>query len=181
MRVYTCFSHVSVKAVAFLLLIIGASFRVLLTVVQIDLKCMIAFSSVRHMTLLLASLYRGYRTLIGVNLAILFLHGVTARNLFFFSYLLHGARGRRLIFLNQGMNKRIKVFYYSFLLTAFMNIGFPPCLSFFSEVLLFERVWEVSFLSVLAIFMCSFFSCVYTIYLSAMSFHGRGHNLNSLA
>ena len=175
-RIFISFRFNFLRKIIFFILILGSLLRTILCFIQIDQKCIIAFSSIRHITIFVSCVFSNrFRRLI-ISSRIIFFHGLISRNLFFFSYLIYNLSINRLIFLNQGYKTLYKEFYILFLITICLNLRIPPFLRFFSEWLIFQNWLIISFLSLLRIFFIIFFGLLYRIFLLVNSFHGKSLN-----
>lgn len=97
--VYPCYKY---GRIVFRVSIIGALYRGALCLVQVDLKNLVAYSSVVHMNLIL----RGVITLIKLRLlsamVIIVSHGLCSSGLFYMVNIYYQRVGRRLLILNKG-------------------------------------------------------------------------------
>jgi NADH-ubiquinone oxidoreductase chain 4 len=176
-RIFFSFSFSIFVKITFYFLIFGRIIRTILCFVQIDQKCIIAFSSISHITIFVSCIFSNTFRLILISSRIIFFHGLISRNLFFFSYLIFNLSSNRLIFLNQGYKTLYKEFYTLFLITICLNLRIPPFLRFFSELLIFQNWIIISFFSFFFILFIIFFGLLYRIFLLVNSFHGKNLNL----
>lgn len=127
-----------------------------------DLKIIIAYSSVAHISIVFYIIILG--SFIGKKgaICIIFYHGFISPLIFWIVGILAWWKTRSLIVI------KIISFSYIFLLSLFLlfiiNIGFPPFLGFISEILIFKSLIlykSILFIIILAVL----FSCYYNIYL----------------
>ena len=127
-----------------------------------DLKMMIAYSSVAHITIMFYVIMWG--TIVGKKGAvyIMFYHGFISPLIFWVVGILAWWKTRSLIVI------KLISFSYLFLLCLFMlmilNIGFPPFLGFLSEVLILKAL-ITNFLILWVLVFRVLLRCYYNIYL----------------
>lgn len=127
-----------------------------------DLKIIIAYSSVAHITIVFYILIIG--SLIGKKgaLYIMFYHGFLSPLIFWVVGILAWWKTRSLIVI------KLIAFSYLFLLVLFflliLNIGFPPFIGFISEVLILKSL-ILNYIILLIMIFGVLFSCYYNIYL----------------
>nr|YP_010531068.1 NADH dehydrogenase subunit 4 [Cladolidia robusta]UXW93615.1 NADH dehydrogenase subunit 4 [Cladolidia robusta] len=136
----------------------------LISLIQGDMKMMVAYSSVSHMGLcLLGLLSMSFFGLVG-SYILMIGHGICSSGLFCLANIFYFRLNSRSFFMVKGMilyMPSITVFW--FLLCSF-NMSCPPSLNFIGEVLILSSMisyWELSFIYfVLVSFLCSCF-CMY--------------------
>ena len=127
-----------------------------------DLKMIIAYSSVAHISIVFYVLILG--TQVGKKgvIFIIFYHGFISPLMFWVVGLLGWWKTRSLIVI------KLMSFSYLFLLCLFflfiLNIGFPPFIGFISEVLIFKSLITNNLMLGVMIFGV-LFSCYYNMYL----------------
>lgn len=139
---------------------------------QVDLKSIIAFSSVSHMSLVIVGiLIFCYSSLIG-SLILIVSHGLCSSGLFFLANILYERSGRRRIFLNKGL---ISIFpslsIWWFIFCAF-NMACPPSLNLIREIFLINGLISWRFLFVFFLIFISFLGGVYNLFLFSFCNHG---------
>ncbi len=127
-----------------LLGIIYSSFTILR---QIDLKRIIAYSSVSHMSFVILGTFGG--TIISLNGAILLMlaHGLVSGGLFLAVGFLYDRYKSRNLLYYRGLANLMPLYAIIFLLLILANIGFPPTLNFISEFLIISGVMEMNLFS----------------------------------
>nr|UDF83712.1 NADH dehydrogenase subunit 4 [Allognosta vagans] len=152
--------------------LIGGVLISLVCLCQIDLKSLIAYSSVAHMGIVLGGLmtmsYWGmcgaYTLMIG--------HGLCSSGLFCLANMSYERLGSRSLFINRGlMNFMPSMAMWWFLLSS-ANMAAPPTLNLLGEISLLNSIVSWSWLSMIMLAFISFFSAAYTLYLFAYSQHG---------
>ncbi len=140
---------------------------------QIDLKALIAYSSVAHIGLVLSGLIT--ITIWGVRGAysLILAHGLCSSGLFCLANISYERIGRRSLIINKGiLNFMPRMALWWFLLSS-RNIAAPPTLNLLGEVCLLNRIVSWSWLTILILAGLSFFSAGYSLYLYSYSQHGK--------
>nr|UUF68263.1 NADH dehydrogenase subunit 4 [Metapenaeus ensis] len=140
---------------------------------QVDIKALIAYSSVAHMGLVLSGLVVfGWW---GMNGAVVVMigHGLCSSGLFCLANMVYERVGSRSLLISKGlMNFMPSMALWWFLLSA-GNMAAPPTLNLLGEISLILGVVSWSKLSMLSISLLSFFSASYTLYMFSLSQHGK--------
>nr|YP_010240654.1 NADH dehydrogenase subunit 4 [Nicrophorus nepalensis]QTG39876.1 NADH dehydrogenase subunit 4 [Nicrophorus nepalensis] len=174
MRVMMMFMEIGMK-VSYLFMIIsllGGVFTSLVCLRQIDMKSLIAYSSVGHMGLALGGIFTyNYWGMCGA-LMMMVAHGLCSSALFCLVNISYERISSRSLFLNKGLINimpSLSLWWFMFLAC---NMAAPPSLNLLSEILLINSL--VSWCSLNMIFLAgiSFLSAAYSLYLYAFSQHG---------
>lgn len=153
--------------------LIGGVLVSLICLRQIDLKALIAYSSVAHMGIVLSGLltitYWGLRGSYTLILA----HGLCSSGLFCLANISYERIGSRSLLINKGILNFIpRITLWWFLLCS-GNIAAPPTLNLLGEISLLNRIVSWSWLTIIRLALLSFFRAAYTLYLFAYSQHGK--------
>ena len=140
---------------------------------QVDIKALIAYSSVAHIGLVLCGLVVfGWWGLNGALIVIVG-HGLCSSGLFCLANIVYERLSRRRLLIRKGLLNFIpRIGLWWFLLRA-GNIAAPPTLNLLGEVSLILSVVSWSKVSMLGIGLLSFFSAGYTLYIYSLSQHGK--------
>nr|YP_009142411.1 NADH dehydrogenase subunit 4 [Trilophidia annulata]AKH04348.1 NADH dehydrogenase subunit 4 [Trilophidia annulata] len=139
---------------------------------QVDLKSLIAYSSVAHMSMVIGGLMTmNWWGCMG-SITLMVGHGLCSSGLFCLSNIIYERLGSRSLLINKGMiNLMPSMSLWWFLLSS-SNMASPPSLNLLGEFSLLNSIVSWSpFLIFLLIFL-SFFSAVYTLYMYSYSQHG---------
>nr|YP_010240544.1 NADH dehydrogenase subunit 4 [Nothybus sumatranus]QQV73786.1 NADH dehydrogenase subunit 4 [Syneches medoganus]QTF87885.1 NADH dehydrogenase subunit 4 [Nothybus sumatranus] len=153
--------------------LIGGFLVSLICLRQIDLKALIAYSSVAHMSLVLAGLmtmsYWGFSGAYALMLS----HGLCSSGLFCLANMVYERLGSRSLLINKGlMNFMPSLALWWFLLSV-SNMAAPPSLNLLGEISLLNSILSWSWVSMIMLSLISFFSACYTLYLYSFSQHGK--------
>lgn len=145
----------------------------LICIRQIDLKSLVAYSSVAHIRLVIGGLIVLTRWGWGFSYTLMIAHGLCSSGLFFLVNLLYERLGRRSLIINKGIINFFPSLALWWFLLCSSNIAAPPSLNLIGEVGLINRILGWS--QFLLIFLCfiSFFRAVYSLYLYSFSQHGK--------
>ena len=145
-----------------------------------DLKIVIAYSSVAHIRFLVGRIIiRGGVGRQG-SLAMRVRHGVVSSAMFFCVGLLYQLRGSRLSYFNRGGLAWIPWFSFFWCGFCLLNIGTPPRLNFWREIILVFRVVGVRGKTLL-LFIFPLFRCVVYSLLLYVSTQPQKFNLGALS
>lgn len=156
-----CLSHLFVyyQFIFIFLSLLGIFSSLFGSIVQVDFKKFIAFSSVFHMNFTILILFTG-----GIYASILvwLSHGFVTSLLFYlFGYVYFSFSSRLSYFYGNLIH--IRLWYFLFILTLLIDLGLPPFLSFFSEVISFYYLWFWSYFIFFIISVSYLFSCYVTL------------------
>lgn len=127
-----------------ILLILGAISSIyasITTLRHIDIKKLIAYSSIAHMGFILIGL-GSYSKLTLINyqgvLLLLVSHGLVSSLLFLLIGSLYVRTGTRYLMYYRGLAQTMPIFSIIWFITLLLNAAFPPSLSFFAEFLILQ-------------------------------------------
>ena len=149
------------------------------TIRQIDLKKIIAYSSVAHMNFALLGLFTNNSVGIEGSLYLMLGHGVVSSALFLCIGILYDRYHTRNILYYGGLVQTMPLFSVFFLIFTLANIGLPGTVNFVGEFLVLVGTWQinttVAFLSAIGMVL----GAVYAIWLYNRLMFGQ-IRLNSL-
>jgi len=153
--------------------LIGGIFIRLICLRQIDIKALIAYSSVAHMGIVLRGVLNlSYWGLRG-SYTLIIAHGLCSSGLFCLANISYERLRRRRLIINKGLiNFMPSLSLWWFLLCA-GNIAAPPTLNLLGEIRLFNRIVSWSWISILILSFLSFFRAAYTLFLYSFSQQGN--------
>nr|YP_010531185.1 NADH dehydrogenase subunit 4 [Athalia scapulata]UXW93407.1 NADH dehydrogenase subunit 4 [Athalia scapulata] len=155
-----------------ILSLMGALIVSLICLVQIDLKSLVAYSSVVHMGMLLGGLFTLTNWGIMGAYLLMISHGLCSSGLFCLINIVYERMGSRSILINKGLINFMPSMTLWWFLLCSSNMAAPPSLNLLGEIFLINSLimWFKSLSGLL--FFLSFFSAVYSIYLYSFSQHG---------
>lgn len=152
--------------------IVGSLLVRLACLVQLDIKRLVAYSSVVHINLILCGIITMWKSGILGRYIIIVAHGLCSSGLFYIVGLYYERTGRRLLLLNKGiLNKLPNISFWWFLLCV-INFSYPFSLNFLGELIILLAVvnWDLIFMGYLII-IC-FMRRAYSLYLYSYFQHG---------
>lgn len=154
--------------------LLGGLIRCFLCLRQADLKAFVAYSSICHMGMSLAGVFSFTYFGWWGGWLMLFGHGLCSSCLFYMLSMFYDRfYSRRILILKGSLFCTPLLAFWWFVFCA-LNMGFPPSLSFFSEVFIVMGLGSYSFSSLLFLGVLLFFAGVYRIYLYVRVMHGEG-------
>jgi NADH-ubiquinone oxidoreductase chain 4 len=141
---------------------LGIFYTSLSTIRQIDLKKIIAYASVGHMSYVILGLFSyNLQGLIG-SIYLMISHGLVSSGLFFLVGILYDRYKTRLLRYYSGLVQIMPLFIFFFFLLILANISFPGTSNFIGEFLVLLGVIEtniyIAFLACLAIILSAIYS-----------------------
>nr|YP_009352119.1 NADH dehydrogenase subunit 4 [Euschemon rafflesia]AQX44281.1 NADH dehydrogenase subunit 4 [Euschemon rafflesia] len=179
LRVLIFMSSISIKLnfIWIIISLIGGFYISLKCFCQVDIKSLIAYSSVAHMGMVIGGImtmnYWGY---LGSYIMMIG-HGLCSSGMFCLANINYERLNSRSLFINKGMMNFMPslTLWWFLLLSAAMAA--PPTLNLMGEISLINSMVSWSWLSMIMLMMISFFSAGYSLYLYSYSQHGK-YNLS---
>lgn len=140
---------------------------------QVDMKILIAYSSVAHIGLALGGLITLNFWGIRGSYTIMIGHGLCSSGLFCLSNISYERLRRRNLFINKGLINLVPSLSLWWFLLVSSNIAAPPSLNLLGEIRLINRMVSWRNYSIIGIGLISFFSAAYSLYLYSYTQHGK--------
>nr|QDI93747.1 NADH dehydrogenase subunit 4 [Insulaphylus sp. ph34] len=144
----------------------------LLCLFQLDMKSLIAYSSVSHMGLVICGLMTVNFWGVFGSLILMVGHGLCSSGMFCLANIIYERSGSRILFLNKGLISFMPSMCMFWFLLMVNNTASPPSLNLLGEIFLINSVVSFSSMGVIFLMFSSFISCVYSIYLYSYINHG---------
>jgi len=145
--------------------LIGVLYPSFIAIRQLDLKRIIAYSSISHMNLSVIGLFSPNILSLSGSCFLMVAHGGVASLFFFLVGSLYDRHSSRLYLYYGGLQKTMPLFSFALFLASLCNLGFPGTLNFIGETLIFLGLAMsnkfIFFISV----TCIIFSSIYTLYI----------------
>nr|YP_010554693.1 NADH dehydrogenase subunit 4 [Hydropsyche simulata]UYO79326.1 NADH dehydrogenase subunit 4 [Hydropsyche simulata] len=167
------FMSLKLNFIWIILSLVGGSLISLLCLHLVDMKMLVAYSSVVHMALVVGGIMSlNYYGFMG-SLILMIGHGLCSSGLFALINLMYERLGSRSLLVNKGLlNLMPNLSMWWFLLLS-SNMAAPPSLNLFGEISLLMSIISWSSISMVALMIISFFSAAYSLYLFSFSQHGK--------
>nr|AMW67847.1 NADH dehydrogenase subunit 4 [Dilar sp. YW-2016] len=175
LRVYSLIMSVGIKLnyTWVGLSLVGGGLVSLICLRQVDMKSLIAYSSVCHMSLVIAGVmtmsYWGYSG----SYALMVGHGLCSSGLFCLANISYERSMSRSLYVNRGMMNFMPSMCMWWFLLSSSNMAAPPSLNLLGEISLINSIVSWSWFTMLILSIISFFSAAYSLYLYALSQHGE--------
>nr|DBA07045.1 TPA_asm: NADH dehydrogenase subunit 4 [Neodiprion lecontei] len=151
----------------------GGIYISLISMFQVDLKSLIAYSSIAHMMMMLSGLLTLMSWGIYGSYLLMISHGLCSSGLFCLVNIIYERLSSRSLFINKGlMNYMPSMCLWWFLLCS-SNMAAPPSLNLMGEIMLINSLIMWSKMIFLLVIFLSFFSACYTLYLYSFTQHGK--------
>nr|ALO76329.1 NADH deshydrogenase subunit 4 [Brachynopus latus] len=141
--------------------------------VQMDLKSLVAYSSVAHMGLVMGGIFTMNLWGLMGSLVMMIAHGLCSSGLFCLVNISYERLLSRSIYLNKGLINLLPSMSLFWFLFCSCNMSAPPSLNLMGEILLINSVIGWSKFCMGFIMLISFFSAGYSLFLYSYSQHGK--------
>lgn len=169
--------YINYSYIWFSLSIIGSFLIGILCLIQGDIKCLIAYSSISHIGIVIIGLITIRKWgLIGSYLLILG-HGFCSSGLFYIANLFYIRTGSRRFYINKGLISYIPRCSIILFMFCSFNISCPPRINFISELIILRSIMMYWWFSLIFFIGISFLCACFRYYLYRYSQHGTFHNL----
>nr|WMV00474.1 NADH dehydrogenase subunit 4 [Rhodopsalta leptomera] len=151
---------------------IGSILISILCMIQIDIKSMIAYSSVAHMGLVIGGImtmsswgiYGSYYMMIG--------HGLCSSGLFCLANMLYERTNSRSLLMNKGMLTFMPSMSLLWFLMSSSNMSCPPTINLAGEIMIINSLMSWNMLMMVLLILSSFLSACYSLYMFSFTQHG---------
>lgn len=174
---------VTMRELIMALAVIGIIYGALVSAVQVDVKRLVAYSSVAHLGFVMLGLYSFHQW--GVDGAIIQMvaHGISTGALFMLVGFIYDRRHTRLIADFGGLAKPMPVYFNFFLILMLSSVGLPGLNGFVGEFLILVGTFQVNWLMTSIATLGVILAAVYLLYMFRRMFFGevtRAENRNLL-
>nr|YP_010692569.1 NADH dehydrogenase subunit 4 [Tricentrus fulgidus]WBV77310.1 NADH dehydrogenase subunit 4 [Tricentrus fulgidus] len=152
--------------------LLGCLMVSILCLVQVDIKCLIAYSSVAHMSLCLMGILTMTNFGFFGSFIMMLSHGLCSSGLFCLANICYLRIGSRSLYLIKGMIFFMPSISFFWFLFSCFNMGCPPSINFLSELMIIISSLYYFGYSFLYLFLSSFFCACFCFYLYSCSQHG---------
>jgi proton-translocating NADH-quinone oxidoreductase chain M len=153
------------RPLIFLIGVLSAIYASITTLRHIDIKKLIAYSSISHMGLILIGLVSLSEISYKGIIYLLFSHGLVSAALFLLIGSLYVRTNTRIMVYYRGLASNMPIFSTILLITLLLNASFPPSLSFWSEVHILNGSIMYEYIGVIGSLLGLYLSGVYSIML----------------
>nr|YP_009127091.1 NADH dehydrogenase subunit 4 [Acerella muscorum]AHL42972.1 NADH dehydrogenase subunit 4 [Acerella muscorum] len=140
---------------------------------MVDLKMLVAYSSVVHMSLVIVGLMTNFMTGIMGSMYLMLGHGLCSSALFFMLNVNYSRSGSRSFIFNKGSYLIMPTYGFWWFMTCIGNISNPPSLNIFGEIMLMSSLLSLSNLFLVVLIMGFLLNSCFSIYLFSYIHHGK--------
>lgn len=144
--------------------LLGIFYASLTTIRQIDLKRIIAYSSVAHMNIVLLGIFSCNVNGLQGAIFLMIAHGIVSGALFFIIGNLYKRHGTRLLYYYGGLVTKMPIFSIYLFIFCLANIGTPGTCNFIGELIVFISLIDKNFFITLLSSLSVILSVIYTIW-----------------
>nr|YP_009825420.1 NADH dehydrogenase subunit 4 [Malaza empyreus]QIU83235.1 NADH dehydrogenase subunit 4 [Malaza empyreus] len=153
--------------------LVGGFYISLKCLCQIDMKSLIAYSSVAHMGMVIGGImtmnYWGY---LG-SYVLMIGHGLCSSGMFCLANINYERLHSRSLMLNKGMMNFMPSMSLWWFLLLSSTMAAPPSLNLMGEISLINSLVSWSWITMIMLMLISFFSASYSLYLYSYTQHGK--------
>nr|ATY48739.1 NADH dehydrogenase subunit 4 [Gynaephora aureata] len=174
-RLLICIQKLNLKLnyVVIIVSLLGGFYISLKCFCQTDIKSLIAYSSVVHMSLVINGImimnywgfFGSYIMMIG--------HGLCSSGMFCLVNIYYERLYSRSLYINKGMMNIMPSLSLWWFMLISSNMAVPPSLNLMGEISLISSMMSWSWLSMIMLILISFFSAGYSLYLYSYTQHGK--------
>jgi len=163
----------------FSIAVTGSSFIGLICLTQIDIKVIIAYSSVAHIGITIGGLI--YFTQMGLAGALMLIiaHGLSSSAIFFGGNVLYLRRFSRRVILRKGFLSSTPLISFMWLFTIIRRMATPPLINLIAELICISSILSLSDYNLLWIILAIFLAGSYSILLYSRTQQSSFFNLTS--
>nr|YP_009740506.1 NADH dehydrogenase subunit 4 [Ceratostoma rorifluum]QID03436.1 NADH dehydrogenase subunit 4 [Ceratostoma rorifluum] len=174
LRFYQYLNFISLQTliIIFSLAIWGGVLTSIICFRQVDLKSLIAYSSIGHMSLMLAGAFSNTSWGWGGALVLMLSHGFCSSALFALANYTYEKTHTRSLFLSKGMLMLLPFLTMWWFLFCVMNMAAPPSINLLGEIMVFPSTIFSSSYFLIPLSLMSFLAALYSMYLFTAIQHG---------
>nr|BDQ43690.1 NADH dehydrogenase subunit 4 [Duplodicodrilus schmardae] len=150
----------------------GAVVTSLICMRQTDLKSLIAYSSVGHMSLMVAGMNSNSSWGMQASLAMMIAHGLSSSALFVMANMNYEITSTRSLYMTKGIMSLMPILTMWWFMFTASNMAAPPTINLLSEIMLITSIMSSTTWSIITLGLVSFFTAVYSLYMFTTMNHG---------
>nr|YP_010393194.1 NADH dehydrogenase subunit 4 [Aplysia argus]UPX89356.1 NADH dehydrogenase subunit 4 [Aplysia argus] len=171
-----CMSPNSVSLIIISLSMWGGFLATMMCLRQVDVKALVAYSSVGHMSIVSSGLILDQTWGVTSALITMLAHGASSSALFCLAYFSYTKSHTRNIPYMKGMLQMYPILSFAWFVFCCINMAAPPTLNLVGELLVSSVLWNYSYLLAVVMGLMVFFSASYNMYLYSSINHGFHSN-----
>nr|YP_010329845.1 NADH dehydrogenase subunit 4 [Amerila alberti]UNP54601.1 NADH dehydrogenase subunit 4 [Amerila alberti] len=165
--------NLKLNYISIVISLIGGFYISLKCFCQVDIKSLIAYSSVAHMSLVISGIMiMNYWGFMGSYIMMIG-HGLCSSGMFCLANISYERLHSRSLYINKGMMNFMPSMSMWWFLLMSSNMSAPPSLNLMGEISLINSLMSWSWISMIMLMLISFFSAGYSLYLYSYIQHGK--------
>ena len=175
-----CFYPLSIGQVSFTmrdvimaLAVVGIIYGALVSAVQVDVKRLVAYSSVAHLGFVMLGLFSFNQAAVDGAVLQMVNHGISTGALFMLVGFIYDRRHTRMIADFGGLAKPMPVYFNFFLVMMLSSVGLPALNGFVGEFLILIGSFQVNWLLTLIATSGVILAAIYLLYMFRRMFYGQ--------
>nr|YP_010329962.1 NADH dehydrogenase subunit 4 [Nyctemera adversata]UNP54880.1 NADH dehydrogenase subunit 4 [Nyctemera adversata] len=165
--------NLKLNYISIVISLIGGFYISLKCFCQTDIKSLIAYSSVAHMSLVISGIMiMNYWGFMGSYIMMIG-HGLCSSGMFCLANINYERLHSRSLYINKGMMNFMPSMSLWWFLLLSSNMAAPPSLNLMGEISLINSLMSWSWISMIMLMLISFFSAGYSLYLYSYIQHGK--------
>nr|ACY09456.1 NADH dehydrogenase subunit 4 [Macrocentrus camphoraphilus] len=156
-----------------ILSMMGSLYASLVCLNQIDMKIIVAYSSIVHMSMMLSSLMTLNMWMLKSSMILMLAHGLCASSMFFNVNLIYERTQSRNMMINKGLINISPILSMMWFLTYANNFSSPPSLNLISEIFLINSLMIWSKMISMILITIMFLNTCFSIYIYSKTQHGN--------
>nr|ATD53020.1 NADH dehydrogenase subunit 4 [Deltocephalinae sp. EMHAU-2015-Zz052318] len=175
------YMYISYSFIWFSFSMVGSILVSMICLIQGDIKCMIAYSSISHMGMVIMGLMTmGVWGLMGSYLLML-AHGFCSSGMFYLANLFYLRTASRSFYINKGLLIYIPSSAMFWFMFCAFNMSCPPSLNFVSELMILSSSMSFWFNTFFYFIFISFICACFSYYLYSYTQHGLFSSMYSFS
>nr|YP_010714333.1 NADH dehydrogenase subunit 4 [Amata multigutta]WDD57561.1 NADH dehydrogenase subunit 4 [Amata multigutta] len=165
--------NLKLNYISIVISLIGGFYISLKCFCQVDIKSLIAYSSVAHMSIVISGIMiMNYWGFMGSYIMMIG-HGLCSSGMFCLANISYERLHSRSLYINKGMMNFMPSMSLWWFLLMSSNMAAPPSLNLMGEISLINSLMSWSWISMILLMLISFFSAGYSLYLYSYIQHGK--------
>nr|ARX96674.1 NADH dehydrogenase subunit 4 [Cerceris sp. SJW-2017] len=161
-----------------LISLIGSLILSIICLCQIDLKILVAYSSIVHMGMMLCGIFSMMKMGILGGYLMMISHGFSSSGLFYLVNINYERLNSRLIYMNKGMLSLMPSMGLMWFLMCSSNMAVPFSLNLVSEIMLIMSIMIYNNNLIMMLILICMISFTYSLYLFSWVQHGKFNKMN---
>nr|YP_010963354.1 NADH dehydrogenase subunit 4 [Epicrates crassus]WNK74794.1 NADH dehydrogenase subunit 4 [Epicrates crassus] len=143
----------------------GAILANLTCLQQTDLKSLIAYSSISHMSLVIAAIMIQTQWALAGAMALMIAHGFTSSMLFCLANITYERTHTRILMLTRGFHNTLPMMTAWWLIANLLNIAIPPSINFTGELLIMSSMFNWCPTTIILLGLSMLITAVYSLHM----------------